>query len=513
MPISLRLGALLFAVASADQTVSLTQDAKKFKRDQKPLNSLLESAKGMLKSGVTPEAIDFADKILDEIQGTVLSAIVDESSQDQAMLYNRHATMKRLLNDLVEPLHEIYNHNERCHDFHESHVRCRSEQHDECYGQAPYDRDDHLKFPRDGEDFTGKRPCERELYNLHVDWVDKETLLRETHNEIHGHFCPPEANGTLYTFRVEAAPMMEQYIERKEDVERAERLFDEMRPVCITQHNELDTKTLECNRRQNEMERCQCALNHRVVTILDGFHNRYHALVEQYNNQVETFKRDEATRHHEYVTLKNVECLLARIHELNGRPCDEEGRVDEELAHCHEYAATLPVCKFNETDVRLNEDEAYRTLMDFFNPIHPTDAARSEYAYSLDHFNAHNDTHGGLCMIIPELPPLPPVCRPHSVHGHHDAVHVWNLVSGVSLYREDFPCLPGPPPKPCDSEWVAARAATPDVPQAPFAATNPGCNQYPECTVCDHDDRHDDRVHILPVFREDQYRVLPVVAD
>lgn len=500
MPISLRLGALLFAVASADQTVSLAQDAKKFKRDQKPLNSLLEAAKGMLKNGETPEAIDFADRILEEINVTVLDAILDESAEAQAMLYNRHAVMKRLLNDLIQPLNDAYIHQGQCYDVHESHVRCRSQQHDECYGQAPYDRDDHLKFPRDSEDLSGKRPCERELYGLHVDWVDKETLLRETHEEIHGHFCPPEANGTLYTFRVEAAPMMLQYIERKEDVERAERLFDELRPECIREHNELDEKTSECNRLQWDMERCQCALHHRVVVILDGFRRRYNELVEQYNRLVENFKADEATRHLEYVTLKNVECLLARVHELNGRPCDEEGQVDVELAHCHEYASTLPVCKFNELEVPLDADEEYRTLMDFFNPIHPTDAARSTYDYNLDHFNAQEPLHGGLCMIIPELPPVPPVCP-------------LPPAPGVFLPHQAFPCLPTPPPKPCDSAWVGARAATFDVPQAPFAATNPGCNQYPECTVCDHDDRHDDRVHILPVFGDEQHHILPVIAD
>jgi len=92
MPTSLRLGALLFASVSADETVSLMQDAKKTlktKRNKKPLNSLLEAAKGMLKNGETMEATEFALETLEQIEATVLPAIVDESRTAQDSLYER----------------------------------------------------------------------------------------------------------------------------------------------------------------------------------------------------------------------------------------------------------------------------------------------------------------------------------------------------------------------------------------------------------------------------------------
>lgn len=518
MPISLRLGALFFAAVSADQTVSLTENAKqtaRFKRDQKPLNSLLEAAKGMLKNGETPEAIEFADQILGEINGTVIDAIQDESKEAQSMLYEIRARMERLIAELLPMLNETNNRKGDCHLAYQRHATCRDEQHALCYGQPPYNTDHHTKFPTDPHDYSGKRPCERELYERHMTWTDEESELRETHDEIHGHFCPPDANGTLHTFRVEAAPMMEQYIERKEDVERAERSFDELRETCKTVHQHLDDKTTECNRLQFEMERCQCSLYHGIDAILEGFWHRYNALLTLYQRTVQNFKADEATRHHEYVTLKNVECLLARIHELNGRPCDTEGNFDEELAHCHEYAATIPVCKFHEVDVRdlpfVNPmptcepwtDDGYTTLQDMFNPIHP-EAIKAEYAYTNQHFADGNLTHGELCLIYPDPVEPPPVCDtivdPRG--GHCGAV------AGGRLVLDGCPCLPVRPPTPCHPDWVSACTAMPDVPQPPFAATNPGCNQYPDCEPCDHDNRHEDRdVHILPVFGD--HHILP----
>lgn len=513
MPISLRLGALLFAAVRADETLSITQDLQKTsktKRDQKPLNSLLEAAKGMLKNGETPEAIDFADRVLDDINATIIDAIVDESRTAQAALFNHWHRFNHLIRfELLGRADDVYNHKQVCKDAQDHHVLCREQQHAECYGQAPYDGDDHRKFPRDPHDLSGKRPCERELYERHVEWVDKETMLREAHEELNGHFCPPDANGTLHTFRVEAAPMMTQYIERKEEAERAELEYDNLRPSCIQVHDRLDHTTETCNHAQRDMEHCACALDRQIGDTITWFMDQYDRLIDGWERLVTTTKADEAIRHHEYVTLKNVECLLARIHELNGRPCDEEGQVDEELAHCHEYASTLGVCTFMEISVAetwsvhtppafpndpwgtcaLSPDSdywKYTTLMDSFNPVHPHDPAKAAYDYNLQHFEAQKDAHGELCLLYPEPPAPPPPCD-------------W------APWVSECYCIPRPEPKPCDYEWMASHyAILPDVPQAPFAASNPGCNQYPECTTCEH---HDD-VYILPVH--DDVHILPV---
>ena len=61
-------------------------------------------------------------------------------------------------------------------------------------------------------------------------------------------------------------------------------------------------------------------------------------------------RADELVRHEEYRQIMVVQCILERIHELNGRPCDQEsGEIDSEMSHCHAEGVAIQVCDFEES--------------------------------------------------------------------------------------------------------------------------------------------------------------------
>lgn len=457
MPTSLRLGALLFASVSADETVSLMQDAKKTlktKRDKKPLNSLLEAAKGMLKNGETAEATEFAERTLDDIADTVLPAILDESITAQHALYTRWAVFNNLIDvRLLEWSEEVNRWKGELDDASENHQSCRAAQAVKC---------------------DGKRTCEMELYRLHVEWVNQETALREIHDDIHGHFCPPDANGTLHSFRVAAVPWMESYMTQKELVETSETNYDDHRPTCITAHNDLDSLTNVCNQAQRTMETIACDHASAIAKTMEDFESEYASLLEDWNAYLIDVKANEADRHQEYETIEVVKCLLGRIRELNGRPCDTEtGEVDEELAHCHAIGEALIVCDWETSDVPVPGPggHCWTSRYETFD--------EGEGTHNFLHHQNGITQQGALCLIYPEVPPTPPDCPAGRAIG--DA---WDSCDADLV----FPCLPIHTPKPCDVRWMNAQMATPvplpEVPQAPFSETNPGCNQYPACEPC-----------------------------
>lgn len=448
MPSSLRLGALLFASVSADEAVSLMQDAKKTlktKRDKKPLNSLLEAAKGMLKNGETAEATEFAMETLEEIEGTVLPAIVDESRTTQDTLYAQW----NLFNDLVDV--QLLEWNQGIDRWKTdldaasaTHIACRGVQAEKC---------------------EGKRTCEMELYQLHVDWVNQETALRDIHDDIHGHFCPPDANGTLHAFRVQAVPWMESYMTQKGVVETSETTYDTHRPQCVSAHGDLDSQTNTCNQAQRTMEGLACDHASAITTTLEQFESQYTTLLNVWNAYLVDVKADEADRHREYETLEVVRCLLGRVRELNGRPCDEEtGEVDEELAHCHAVGEALITCDYLKEAVPVPGPLGHPWTLRY----ETFDEAAGTHNF-LHHQNGVTE-QGVLCLIYPEPAPRPNDCPAGTTIG------------------DVFPCLPIHTPIPCDGPWENQHMATPfplpEVPEGPFDATNPGCNQYPACQPC-----------------------------
>jgi len=462
MPSSLRLGALLFAAVSADDT-SLMQDVKKSassKRDGKHMSALMESAANMLKNGATPDVVEFAQETLDEIAGVVIPAIVDESRVQQAQVVDNYRRMTHLIDvDLAGWKQEIFQWSSEVETASSVHHICRDEEKIKC---------------------DGKRSCEMELYRLWTTWVGEETDLRDIHNSIEGHFCPPGANGTTHTFRETSVPWMNSYMSQKVEVDVAETNYDTHRPICIVNHNLLDSQSAVCNAAQSDLETKACNEARAVHQTLSDFERQYTVIDEEWNARWQNVRSDEIMRHREYRQIKVVECLLSRIHELNGEPCDQEtDQANSEMSHCHAEGANIRVCDFYaENDpgtaaiasltgarYETRDEDGVHIEGNFICPSDNLLCLVGHEAWKYLHFESNSPSQGSICIVYPEKPERPPHCP------------------------GDEPCLPLVPPHPCDPLWTTHEVSPlPVVPQEPFSATNPGCNQYPPCSACDLSD-------------------------
>jgi len=390
---SLRLGALL---ATADGLAIGTNHAKK-----PAVQSLLESAKHMLKNGATPAVIDFSEETLAEITGVVIPAIINESENDQRFIYALHGRFDEVRAALAAGNTEVFQRNAEETEFSNRHKECRDvEIHEKC---------------------EGKRNCEMDLYHLWTVWVGQEQELREIHDTISDHFCPPGTNGTLQTFRTQSIPWMESYMRQKAIVDAAELAYDVKRPDCLVTHRLLDDQSVVCNDLQSQLEGAACAHELAITSVLQTYYEDFAQAQAAYNCAVEEVMELERDRKREWVTLQVVNCLLERIREQNGVPCDSEDGVTEAVGVCEELHG-LSVCDPVEGEPRI-------------------------------------------CL---DYPPLPPCV--HACPSRHEVVGV---------------CLPVIQPTPCNGDFIAQEYADlPPYPLAPFSEVNPGCNAYPECSSC-----------------------------
>jgi len=487
MPSSLRLGALLFASVSADQ-ISLMQDVKKSsKRDGKHMSALMESAKGMLKNGATPDVVSFAEETLADIQSVVIPAIKDESKIQQEAVLHKWQQMRELIDvDLPRWKQTIARWSAEVAEESIAHRNCRDVEHCLCYGDnVPETQSSEICPGQCPEDHDCKRPCEQELYRLWGLWVGEETELREFHGEISGHFCPTDANGTTATFRQTSKTWMQSYMDQKVIVDAAETAYDNFRPTCIEDHNNLNAQSTQCNALQLSLESKACSEARAVQQTLSDFHQRYADLQEERIEAWNNARTDELMRHREYRQIKIVECLLNRIHELNGRPCDDaSGEVDTEMSNCQAEGEALRICdvdplttsvatlraagaRYETRDENVHIDSIMTgAVTNGVYEIHGEDGLMVSEGWSFGHSDTAGLTsQGSICIVYPEDIPVPPSCP------------------------GDEPCLPVPPPHPCDAVWRQEQITLlPVMPQPDFSATNPGCNQYPSCSACDLED-------------------------
>jgi hypothetical protein len=387
---------LLATTLGAAQSLAVANKSKK-----PAIQALMESATTMLKNGATPAVVDFAEETLAEVSGVVIPAIINESESDQRFVYSLHSRFEVIRTALASENAEVYQLNAEEQSRSAQHKTCRDTEEEKC---------------------NGKRNCEMEMYRLWMKWVEEETELREIHGYISGHFCPPDANGTLHAFRVASVPWMQQYMAQKVVVDEAEIAYDVHLPDCVVAHSMLDGQSATCNQKQTDLEEKACAHALKITETLDTYYTDFAQAQSAYNCAVEEIMQLERDRKREWVTLQVVNCLLERIREQNGVPCDDSnGGVTEEVGVCEERHG-IAVCSNDEGEPRL-------------------------------------------CLDYPPIPPCPPPCPAR------------DQVIGV--------CLPVVQHTPCSGEWHNQEYEDlPEVPAPPFTDVNPGCNAYPECVGC-----------------------------
>lgn len=406
---------LLATTLGAAQSLAVANKSKK-----PAIQALMESATTMLKNGATPDVARFATETLDEVSSVVIPAIINESVNDQAFIRSLYSRFDAIRSTLQEGNGDIFQLNYEERLLSSEHKACRDVEADRCYD---------------------KRECEMALYRLWETWVSEENTLRDIHGRglhedatvhdtyergIHGHFCAPNANGTLHEFRVESVPLMQAYMTQKDVVDLAEGDYDAKVPDCRLKHQYLDEQSITCNGLQTDLEEKACAHALRINEVLHRYYDDFAQAQSAYNCAVEEIMQLEKDRKREWVTLQVVNCLINRIHDQNGAPCDDEtGTVTEAVGVC-EQEHSIAVCSTEHGEPRL-------------------------------------------CLEYPRIPEDPPDCGPRDT---------W-------IQGEARVCLATEQPKPCNGDWNEQEYANlPVVPVAEFTSTNPGCNAYPECVGC-----------------------------
>ena len=298
-------------------------------RDPKSVSNLLETAGNMLRHGATPDVVNFTSTILDEITSVVLPAIDDSSVVDQDLLNDMYAPLAAALAELEQGLADVHHLQLEQESLSSSHRQCRDLEAVKCHDKVE---------------------CDYDLYSKWITFKEEETEFRIISGRIDNHFCEEDANGfylangTLASFRATSVPYMSSFVTQKERVAQAEDDVDGLHPVCETKFSMLDIKTAECDAWQEHLERTACSRAASIRTLQNDFASAWNSALLTYGDTVAEVKLMEIDRIHEFKSIEVVKCLMGRIHERNGRPCDEStDEAETEYTHCEEVRTTVDI--------------------------------------------------------------------------------------------------------------------------------------------------------------------------
>jgi len=320
------------SILASDDEVSLIQDMKSMLSLQRPdhttVANLMESATTMLKNGATNDVVLFVNATLTEVTGTVVPAIEHASRVSQENLYTSHKEFFATLKNLNAGLSSIADLESDETSKSQAHIKCRKEE------EAPKCKT--------------KTDCDKSLYEYWDTWYKHELDLHRDHLTFHGHFCVE--NGTHIDIRSTSASYMTDWMVTEERVRSAASKYTKQVELCNTAYTELSKQNEACNIMQTALEKAACAHAEKVSETVINFHTDFVKNVAAYETLVNHTKHMQADRIKEYTTLEVVQCLLHRVTERNGAPCDETtDTLEKELTECRERRHVVDSTHLNLT--------------------------------------------------------------------------------------------------------------------------------------------------------------------
>jgi len=393
------VAAALLLCAHGDEETSLMQGLMQRQHQQKlgtfasrqdNTAKLMETATKMLKSGVTPDMVQFINTTITEINEDVLPLIRDAHDEDQRFIYTLLAHIEDAVNTMVEAAVDT-------NQLHDSRV-ASSLEHKECRSV-------------EGIKCAFSRKCEHELEELWVIVKTRESEMRRIHWAIHGEWCEgnsPDHTSLADPFRwtqeeysegaetsqsTNAYPLVDhttdvinfrrfsvdhfgQYIIQKPLVETAWANYNLKLLECAQKDEEWEVQVADCDQKQDIVRDAACmhsttnrqhrhTFGHAYDSTLNAYNDAalcYGPLCGQLDHPVgaavdppgvnSVWRQLEWDRKREWETLHIVTCLLETvythvIHAIDtGVPCSDgfdltEEQVGSEINYCHVVEESL----------------------------------------------------------------------------------------------------------------------------------------------------------------------------
>jgi len=276
------------------------------------LTSLLENTEHLLKTGATPDVVNFAQQTLDSITQSARPLILAEHHNDTLLLDQQETEFADITNKLNAFLLEIQQRETEESMRSSSHYDCRALQRTEC-----------------GE----KLRCEQELEVIWGNVVFHEQKIMTFSDNIVHAWCALNPDKTAWEFRLREDSTFSGYLVAKQEVEYWWAQYHPKFAECTREREEWEERERICDEAQIVLEEASCAHSFKVADVRKTIREAWAAAIalwEATNARIQIAMTD---RKSEWNTMGQVACLLNSIHDRASLdiPCDQDtlGNPDE----------------------------------------------------------------------------------------------------------------------------------------------------------------------------------------
>jgi hypothetical protein len=209
-------------------------------------------------------------------------------------------------------------------------------------------RSSHLHKTCRTEEHTLKiqtQTCDTELRERWEKVQEVEEDMDDLSERIQTEWCAPGVNRTEEEFRDEAVKKFGKYSHKKTTIHEVTTHYQEFVSVCQSNHTLLHSKRTECEEEQRELETSACLAGDLTREASSKLTEEWPMIASIYNDTITSVRKAEVERKKEFSTLVTVECLLQRIEELGGQPCEDGnstgGGVTREIEICHNKSSNI----------------------------------------------------------------------------------------------------------------------------------------------------------------------------
>lgn len=261
----------------------------------------------------------------------VRQAILSEAQADQLFLTQSHDKFDNILTTLNTAQNEINRLSGEFQTSRGAHISCRTTtEHNAC---------------------VNKQTCDKALYNHMADFIEKENRFLSAAQAMDLLVC--DGNVSDADVRDNLASAAAGFEQLQADSAGARSLYNSKKGECDGFHDGLQQAWSQCNANQTAMETSSCAVVQETLKAIREFHKSWKHQHASYQGVTEMISKQEWDRRREYGRLVAIDCILKRLEQLNGRPCDSSDLTadDPQMTECESQVNQLDLCSDTTTQV------------------------------------------------------------------------------------------------------------------------------------------------------------------
>jgi hypothetical protein len=275
------------------------------------LTELLQSATQLLKSGATPDVIQFTQDLLTDLRNDILPALTNAHNSDVRLLAEAMDNFVNIESRYEEDMRAVGLLHDEMQKVRDNHNGCRHEQMGHC------ERAEH---------------CETERKRLEDILVQERGQYKAVMQRIGTQYCVVEHDHTSTEFREFSASSFETYLKDGQEMIEARKAHDTQHETCKGLNEDLKASKQDCDEAKKELEHASCAVHRAQDQGWDDFNTAWSLAAKHLEETKEAVQTLQEHRIAELRGLKQIECVVEELYNRGGKPCDEDANEADEIA-------------------------------------------------------------------------------------------------------------------------------------------------------------------------------------